>query len=333
MFVFNFLIFAIILFTAIVVLFFRKWIISLLLFAVVIILNFYWQFFSINISSIFDSTKGESFRVVTYNIYPDSDSASLILWQKEMFEEIKRMNPDILCLQEFRVRKLPLLEKELNKYYSYTSETIEQRRNLKGKLYSRFDLTDIRVYKPNSALDTLDYPVSFRKSIKVHNLRQPFCSAVAHLPSGDSVVVFSCHLQSNGYSSIRRQMKNKDWAKGIPNYYSSIKNAEKIRQWEACNLRYYIDSLYPSRNVIVAGDFNDFCASKSIETVTGNTLKDAWWGYGNGVGITYCGFHLFFRLDHILVNNRVTVRKIDVGDCQLSDHRPLVVDLDICNKW
>ena len=48
-------------------------------------------------------------------------------------------------------------------------------------------------------------------------------------------------------------MKNKDWAKGIPNDYSSIKNAEKIRQWEACNLRYYIDSLYPSRNVIVAG--------------------------------------------------------------------------------
>jgi endonuclease/exonuclease/phosphatase family metal-dependent hydrolase len=243
------------------------------------------------------------------------------------------MNPDILCLQEFNVQKLPLLEKELNKYYSYTTEIVKQRRKLKGKLYSRFDLTDIRVYKPNSALDTLDYPVSFRKSIKVHNRRQPFYSAVAHLPSGDSVVVYSCHLQSNGYSSIRRQMKNEDWAKGIPNYYSSIKNAEKIRQWEACNLRYYIDSLYPSRNVIVAGDFNDFSASKSIKTVTESSLKDAWWSYGNGVGITYLGFHLFFRLDHILVTNRVTVRKIDVGDCRLSDHRPLVVDLDICNKW
>ena len=92
-------------------------------------------------------------------------------------------------------------------------------------------------------------------------------------------------------------------------------------------LRYYIDSLYPSRNVIVAGDFNDFSASKSIKTVTGKTLKDAWWGYGNGVGITYCGFHLFFRLDHILLSNQLRVGNIEVQRILLSDHRPIVLDI------
>lgn len=326
MFVFNFLIFALILLVAVALLFFRKWKISGFLFVVVIFLNNYWEICPINVYSEENIVKGDTFRIVTYNIYPNTDSTHLVEWQKQMFEEIKRLNPDILCLQEFNVRKLPLLEDELCKFYSYSPDKKKQRKKLRGKLYSHYELTDIRTYKPLSVLDSLDYSESFRKSIKVHNRRQPFYSAVVHLPSGDSVVVYSCHLQSNGYSTLRRQMKDKSWFVGIPEYYSAIREAEKIRLWEASNLRTYIDSLYPSRNIVVAGDFNDFSASETVKTAMGNNLQDVWWNYGTGLGITYSDFHLNLRLDHILVNDQTRVIYINVEDCRLSDHRPLVVD-------
>ena len=272
----------------------------------------------------------KTFRVVTYNIYPQVDSTQYDQWQRDMLEEIKRLHPDILCLQEFKHRELIWLEKELSNYFCYTKETRTERKSLRWRLYSRYPLTHVRLYKPTLELDTIDIAKFFDKSIINSYNSLPFYSANVHLPSGDCITVFSCHLQSNGYSTIRRSMKESElWSDGIGRYQEAITSANKLRLWESHNLRKVLNSIGNDHPIIVAGDMNDFNQSESFTTIQGNNLQDAWWKGGRGLGLTYSGFGLQLRLDHILYNERLHLQHIEVGSSELSDHRPLTADFYI----
>lgn len=275
----------------------------------------------------------KTFRMVTYNIYPQVDSTQYDQWQREMLEEIKRLHPDILCLQEFSYRNFKWLESELCNYFSYTEEMKIERKKIKWSLYSRFPMSNIKRYKPTIELTDSDIGKTFEQSIQIHNSKQPFYSSDILLPDGEYVTVFCCHLQSNGYSTIRRSMKeNESWFSGLGRYYAAIKSAEKLRLWESSNLRLSLDSLGDKYPIIVAGDMNDFNQSESLTTIQGNNFFDAWWKGGDGLGITYSGFGLHLRLDHILFNERLRLQQIHVGTSALSDHRPLIADFKLENK-
>lgn len=310
---------------------FKRWKLASALAVVVLMFNWYWQVCPLHFISDEELT-GSTFRVVTYNIYPQVDSTQYDLWQRDMLEEIKRLHPEILCLQEFK-KDMPWLEEELCKHFSYTEEMRAERKHIKWRLYSPYPMTNIKRYKPTEELDTKDIASTFEKSIRTHNIRQPFYSADIHLPNGDSVTVFSCHLQSNGYSTIRRSMKESEsWFDGLGKYKKSITSANKLRLWQAQNLRQILDSIGNNHPIIVAGDMNDFNRSESLTTIQGNNLHDAWWKGGKGFGFTYSGYGLLLRLDHILYNARLQLQLIKVGNSELSDHRPLIADFIINNK-
>lgn len=296
---------------------------------VVLLLNWYWQVCPIHFFYGEEPTDN-TFRVVTYNIYPQVDSTQYNQWQRDMLAEIKRLHPDILSLQEFKRNEMSWLEEELCKHFSYTEEMRMERKDVKWRLYSMYPMTNITRYKPAEELDTTDIASTFDKSIRICNVSQPFNSADIHLPSGDKVIVFNCHLQSNGYSTIRRSMKDGEyWVDGICKYKEAIMSANKLRLWEAKNLRHVLDSIGCDHPIIVAGDMNDFNQSESLATIQHDNLYDAWWKGGSGLGFTYSGFGLKLRLDHILYNEKLQLQQVEVGSSELSDHRPLVADFII----
>lgn len=315
--------------SAIILLAFKRWKLASALVVVVLLLNWYWQVCPMNFFYDEEPTD-KTFRVVTYNIYPQVDSTQYDQWQRDMLEEINRLHPDVLCLQEFKHTDMAWLEDELCKHFSYTEEMRKERRHIKWRLYSHYPMTNITRYKPTEELDTTDIVSSFDKSIRTHTIRQPFYSADIHLPNGDSVTVFSCHLQSNGYSTIRRSMKESEsWIGGLGRYKEAITSANQLRYWEAQNLRKVLDSIGNDHPIIVAGDMNDFNQSESLTTIQGGNLQDAWRKGGRGLGLTYSGFGLHLRLDHILYNERLQLQQIEVGSSELSDHRPLIADFNI----
>ena len=225
------------------------------------------------------------------------------------------------------------LEEELCKHFSYTEDMRTERKYIKWRLYSHYPMTNITRYKPTEEMDTIDIASTFDKSIRTHTIRQPFYSADIHLPNGDSVTVFSCHLQSNGYSTIRRSMKESEsWIDGWGRYKEAITSANKLRFWQAQNLRQVLDSIGNNHPIIVAGDMNEFNKSETLLTIQGGILRDAWWQGGKGLGLTYSGFGLHLRLDHILFIESLRLQQIEVGTSELSDHRPFVADFSITPK-
>lgn len=315
--------------SAIILLAYKRWKLASALVVVVLLLNWYWQVCPMHFF-YGEETNDQTFRVVTYNIYPQVDSTQYDQWQRDMLEEIKRLHPDILCLQEFKRTDMTWLEEELCRHFSYTEEMRRERKYIKEVLFSRFHITNITRYKSVIELDTVNIDQTFERSISVHNNKQPFYSADIILPEGDTITVFSCHLQSNGYSSIRRSMKDTEsWSSGLGRYQVAIKSANKLRLWEARNLRYALDSIGNDHPTIVAGDMNDFNQSECLRTIQGNTLHDAWWKGGYGLGFTYSGFHLHLRLDHILFNDKLRLHNAEVGTSELSDHSPLIADFII----
>ena len=324
------ILFFLLLLTAVLLLF-KRWKLAAITFTALLLHNWYWQVFPLN---LFYSEKPaeNTCRVVTYNIYPQVDSTHYDQWQRDMLEEIKRLRPDILCLQEFKNPEMEWLEKELCKYFSYTEDEVTERWLTKWLLYSRFPMSQITRYKPVCEFDTTGVDTAFNKALCNHYRRMPFYSANIHLPSGDSVTVFSCHLQSSGYSSIRRKMKESEsWFDGIGRYSNAYRTAERLRLWEARSFRQVLDSIGNDRAIIIAGDFNDFNQSECLRTIQGNTIVDAWWENGCGLGLTYTGFGMKLRLDHILYNNKVKNEHIEVGKSELSDHHPLICDFSIVN--
>lgn len=314
---------------AIILLLFKRWKLASAVVVVMLLLNWYWQVCPMHFFYSEEPTD-QTFRVVTYNIYPQVAPTQYDQWQKDMLEEIKHLHPDILCLQEFKHKDMSWLEEELCKHFSYTEEMRTDRNYIKWRLYSHHPMTNITRYKPTEKLDTTDIAPSFDKSIRTHNVRQPFYSADIHLPSGDSITIFSCHLQSNGYSSIRRSMKASEfWIEGIGRYREAITSANKLRLWQAQNLRQVLDSIGNDHPIIVAGDMNEFNQSESLTTIQGKNLCDAWWKGGCGLGFSYSGFGLHLRLDHILYNDKLRLQNVEVDRSELSDHRPLIADFTI----
>ena len=115
------------------------------------------------------------------------------------------------------------------------------------------------------------------------------------------------------------------WLTGLGLYWRNYKVGKRIRDYEAGNVRRFIDEARSEgKPVIVAGDFNDWNGSNCLKTLMGKDLKDAWSEGGRGFGWTYFGWHLKLRLDHILYSDEMELVDVKVVDSDLSDHKPLI---------
>lgn len=240
-----------------------------------------------------------------------------------LLKEIRDINPDVLCLQEFSRESFNLFADCLDSIFGYNDIGGNEKTWNRYVLYSKKPLRSFKHYYCVGDIDTIGFDRINSKEVCDITRQMPLFSAEIEVEPELWVTVFSCHLRSSAYSTARREMdEDASWYEGIPQYYRNYKIGKRIRDCEADNVRRYVEAVQvEGKPVIVAGDFNDWCGSYCMNTIEGETLKDTWWEGGNCFGFTYKGWNLRLRLDHMLYSNEFELCSVHVRDSEVSDHR------------
>ena len=294
--------------------------------------NYKYKFIAINIPD--SSSDDYSFCLMTFNVDANDTVPFSQAFQDSLFAEIHRESPDILCFQELSFENLKKIKPQLDSLYGACDSLKGDDLLWRLRFYSHLPIRNFKRYHCEGDIDTLDFDSLELAEYHQMKLQMPVMSAEFEIKPGKWITLFSGHLSSSAYSTARRSMsKDSHWWEGIPLYYRNYEVGKRIRDYQACNVRRFIDdACAEGKKVIVAGDLNDWCGSTTLNTLMGegeNALKDAWWEGGNGFGFTYHGWHLRLRLDHILYSDGLELQDVKVIDSDLSDHRPLVAKFKV----
>jgi len=307
-----------------------KWFLPIVILILLFGVNWYYEFFAFNIYRQVQKESG-TFRVMTFNINASRDIYDVEVFKKGLIAEIEKQNPDILCLQELSLSNFLKIQSSLDSLFGYTDSLEIKKEVLRYCLYSKKPIRKFKRYKCLGSIDTTGFDISAKKEIAQIRKQMPVYSIEAEVEKDKWVTVFSCHFRSNAYTNARRSMSNDAfWAEGIPLYISNYRVGKTIRNYEADNIRRYIDSLTSiGTPIIIAGDLNTSWNSYCLQTIKGECLKDAWWSGGLGLGFTYDAWHLNLRLDHILYSQQLKLQNVFVEKSSFSDHRPLIADFEL----
>jgi len=240
-------------------------------------------------------------KIATFNIEnldnkADERNPSLEQRKPILQEQFKRMDAEIICLQEVHGQELPnhtssnpkrdlsALDYILKgtKYEGYQrayTRTDEgnpyDKRNL--VILSTYDIVEFDQYR-NSYIDNLEYKQvtanpSHEKAKKV-SWERPILHAKIKLPNDQILHILNVHLKSRLASNITGQKADRyswesaaGWAEGY--FLSSIK-----RVGQALETRILIDKIFdndPEANLVVCGDFNAEPGEVPVEAIQGKT--------------------------------------------------------------
>lgn len=274
------------------------------------------------------------FRVMTLNLNGLTGDGATPFSADQFCEVVKRLDPDVLSLQELPLVQYESTKEMLDSLFDYCE--------FSGRymaICSKVPIVIHKRYKGKGQIDTTGFSDAIFEEMKNLRASLPFFTADLTFPDGRSLTVFNCHLRSSAYSLARRSMgEEKTWMSGLPKYWREYRLGRRIRDYEADNIRNVLDTLRTgSMGVVMAGDFNDFSGSYCLRRICRNRdledsirLSDAWLKRGNGFGFTYDGWHLRLRLDHILYTpSSLKLRNVRVIDTDLSDHRILIADFEV----
>ena len=303
-----------------------KWTVLIVLIFLLWHLNIKYEILALNNHNMY-VRENNNIRVMTYNVNATLGDEDIELVRRGLVEEINKQNPDILCLQELPFQVFVKIHATLDSLFDYTDNLQILKKQFRFTIYSKKPIRNFKGYKCITEIDTIICD-KIKKEIEQLTTSVPVYSAEIMVEPERWVTVFSCHLRSSAYTTARRSMEeDESWIDGLPMYYENYKIGLKIRNWEAENLRSFLEPLEGTNTpVIIAGDFNDWSGSYCIKTIRDGKYKDAWWEGGNGFGITYDGWHLKLRSDHILYSHHFKLENVYVEKSKFSDHRPLVAD-------
>lgn len=291
--------------------------------------NLYFKLYAFK--SVSDKKLSVGVSIMTFNVAAYDSTKFTPSIQKELLELIKQEQPDIVCFQELSFENLSKIKPQLDSIYGPCQVLTGDNQLWRLRFYSYYPLKNFKRLKCDGDISTDDMTEAEVSFIEKLQKQMGVMSAEFEVKPGKWLTLFSGHLRSSAYSTARRSMsKDSHWWEGIPLYYKNYEIGKRIRDYQARNVRRFIDkACAEGKTVIVAGDLNDWCGSTTLNTLMGegdNALKDAWWEGGNGFGFTYQGWHLRLRLDHILYSDGVELNDVRVIDSDLSDHKPLVAD-------
>lgn len=309
---------------------FFLWFILIVIIVAIYCVNVRFEIFGLNIPKG-QEKREEYFRVMTYNVNATSSLKDVDGFKKGLIEEINRHNPDVLCMQELVPEVFKQVRSSLDSLFGYADSMKIEREKYRCLIYSKKPIRNYSRYKCFTEVDTIGFDSLSKIEVRQVKRQMPLSSAEIEVEPGKWIAIFTVHLRSSAYSTARRSMDaNASWKDGLPLYFENYKIGQKIRNWEADNLRLYLDSLEAAdMPIIIAGDFNDWSGSYCMNTIRDGKYKDAWWEGGLGFGITYDGWHLKLRLDHILYSHHFKLENVYVEKSKFSDHRPLIADFKI----
>lgn len=244
----------------------------------------------------------------------------------DMIALIKQNNPDVICMQEVvgslknenAINYLPAIMKEAGfseQHFAFNTKLdFDGNHNFGILILSKLPIVKKEIVS--------NYPHDYNSIYQFTDL----------VNGADTFRVINLHLQSLKFSEQQvKQMENLDKdvndnikaSKGIisklkTGYLRRQKQSEKIAQTIA-------NSPYP---VVVSGDFNDLPNSYAYHNI-GKNLKNAFAEKGFGLGRTYRNISPTLRIDNIFVSPTFSIEQYQKVDARLSDHYPLIVDLQL----
>ena len=162
------------------------------------------------------------------------------------------------------------------------------------------------------------------------NVSSNGCSKYRILHEGDTIVIYNCHLQSNGlngehknaYEQMLTNPKQQIRSKDTKELVKKLRDSAAKRATQTDLIIADIEK-ETSPYIIVCGDFNDSPISYTCRRMK-EQLDDAYTSSGNGPGISYNRNKLYYRIDHILHSSKFKAFRCMVDrSIKASDHYPI----------
>jgi endonuclease/exonuclease/phosphatase family metal-dependent hydrolase len=243
----------------------------------------------------------------------------------EIFNVIKDLRPDVLCIQEFfdveqsnwAVSVREKLDSAGYHFYYFSNDNIVRfdRHSLLirgAAIFSKMPLMDsgrINIYiseKENENLIFADINYN-HKRVRIFT---------AHLLS---FALYDDTLNDSGSKNIY-----KITYKRKRSVLHKLTETEVVHEKETATIRNEIErSPYP---VIYCGDMNTTATSYNYRFLKGN-LQDAFLEKGSGIGATFYKIIPTLRIDYCFVDNQMHVLQSKVEEKKISDHYPVIADI------
>ena len=247
------------------------------------------------------------------------------LVRTELAESILKLNPDVICLQEFNHSFL------LKGHQNNKADNIDLFTKTHPYYYFSKDNKSENGYATGSVIFS-KYPISDTGKLKYPKGESALFADIIY--NQDTIRIYTTHLQSfkfkkNDYENIDKVEENDEDALTASKSISlKMRPAFKRRAMQANLLKDWMSkSPYPS---VLAGDFNDVPDSYTYFTIRGNR-QDAFLEKSFGIGKTFIALAPTLRIDYILPDNQFKVKQFELEDEGLSDHYMLVTDLSLSN--
>lgn len=290
-----------------------------------------------NFSDEFVLEKQENdLRVMSWNVrhFIPFDESSFkpdkLKHREEVFEQVRKYNPDIICLQEFismpddgKLDPFTYLKKELGyKYFQFAGKDIFGTKQYSGiAIFSKYPIIDG---------NTVPFPDNFGS-----NTEPPVYADI--VIGEDTVRVFSVHLQSFGFGAKDYRTIDEIKSKDEKDLMASRKLLSKMKNTfyvHGLQSDYIAEEMQTSPHpVLVAGDFNDIAGSYAYATIRADR-KDAFLEKGDGLGATFMSSSSSIlqllptlRIDYILHPEQYPTRQFTRSGRKMSDHYFLMTDL------
>ncbi len=282
--------------------------------------------FAYHFKATFNQEKASTtLRIVDWNVQSfnglSNNKQVKKLVPNDIAESIKKLNADVLCMQEFNHSNTEVgnnigMFKELYPYYYFSKD---YKRNASGYssgciIFSKFKIIDT---------GKTDYPIA--ESLIFADI----------VKKEDTIRIYTTHLQSfkfkkNDYDNIDKIKEQEENAlNASKNVFNKMKPAFQRRGIQA-DIVQTATSQSPYTSII-CGDFNDVPNSYTYFTIRANK-QDAFLKKGFGIGRSFISIAPTLRIDYILADKKFNILQFDMVDEGLSDHIMLVADLQLKNK-
>lgn len=300
----------------------KRWKWGLICAAMCVIINVWSETFPLN-PQIIKNARSFDLRVASYNIDCLGSGEKKEGWEKELISFIEDSNPDILFLAEFQYHDFGRYSYLLDSisHTRFFKTVVDVRFGRKDVVYSKYSIKDFHVITINP--ECCENSGQYKEITESYyqNLN-PMIYQMTMEVKGKNIQVVCCHLASNEFNVAKRDFRNT----GLNGIFTNLGKGYVYRDIEANTI---VKALDPSVPTILMGDLNDINGSSVMSIFKNAGLNDAWWQVGSGYGHTYNKHGLYFRLDHILVSDFLSVVEMRVPRYEASDHYPVVADIII----
>ncbi len=281
----------------------------------VIVIGFKYVPYFIQLNSKKTTDYSNSIRLMSFNVKNmGAFGGKKIEESDKFFEVLQKIDPDVLCFQEFRNEGTTIdgptykkLFKTLKTFYHYNTyfDAKGFYRGHEVVVFSRFPIIDSGEVEHESGISNFTI----------------FTDIVAH---GDTVRIINTHLKSihfeaPDYNAVKNiEIDNDSSVVKYSNITHKLKTAFIERAKQAELVRDFIDN--SPYKIILCGDFNDSPTSYAFRTVKGN-MKDAFVEAGSGLGRTYVGQMPSFRIDQMMFDPTFKGYNYYAKAFDFSDHK------------